>query len=293
MPDAESDRREVAAAFDMRAATYDDSDWHLAYAERLVEVCGIRPGAMVVDACTGTGKAALAASRVPSVVVVGVDISEAMLGRARATAETLKARVAFIRADVVGLSAIFRPHAADVILCSAGLLYLPVDRALADWATVLKPGGRLAFNAMAAGSPPAAALFRSLAAEVGIDVVDRGQALGTAEACRRHVEAAGLRVVRLVEETVPFSGADVAQGWEVHRRMSADALARLAPDVLAGLRDRYDTDLARLTASGEAFRADVRYVVAEAPPQGTSRDELTRPKPPEPSRGTRSGRASS
>jgi hypothetical protein len=104
-----------------------------------------------------------------------------------------------------------------------------------------------------------------LAAEIGVETADRGQPLGTAEACRRHVETAGLRVVRLVEETVPFSVGDLASGWQVHHRMHADALERLAPHVLADLRDRYETGLARLIASGEARRADVRYVVAEAP----------------------------
>ncbi|WP_106539127.1 methyltransferase domain-containing protein [Haloactinopolyspora alba] len=78
----------VAAAFDARAGTYARSDWHVRYAERLVELAAPSPGMHVLDAATGTGFAALAAARAvgPTGRVVGVDVAAGMLDHARRAA---------------------------------------------------------------------------------------------------------------------------------------------------------------------------------------------------------------
>jgi ubiquinone/menaquinone biosynthesis C-methylase UbiE len=78
-------REEIAATFDRRAPGYRDSDWHRASAERLVDLCDLKPGDRVLDAGTGTGFAALHAARKvgPGGRVVGVDISQGMLSETR------------------------------------------------------------------------------------------------------------------------------------------------------------------------------------------------------------------
>lgn len=75
---------EIAATFDTRAGSYAKNDWHRRCAERLVALCDLPVGCRVLDACTGTGFAALAAAQAvgPEGRVYGVDVSDGML-RAR------------------------------------------------------------------------------------------------------------------------------------------------------------------------------------------------------------------
>src|SRR5687768_3081899 len=76
---------EVAILFDARADRYAHDACHRQYAERLVSATPLRPGAIVLDAGTGTGFAARAVSRRvgASGRVLGVDVSAGMLARAR------------------------------------------------------------------------------------------------------------------------------------------------------------------------------------------------------------------
>ena len=78
----------VAEYYSKRSANYDSSEWHMEIARKLVDWSNIRPGAQILDLCTGTGMVALhAASKVgPDGSVLGVDISDEMLDRARANA---------------------------------------------------------------------------------------------------------------------------------------------------------------------------------------------------------------
>jgi ubiquinone/menaquinone biosynthesis C-methylase UbiE len=55
--------QEFGASFDARAERYDQNEWYRACAERLVELSDLGHGAMVLDAGTGTGFAAIAAAR--------------------------------------------------------------------------------------------------------------------------------------------------------------------------------------------------------------------------------------
>ncbi|GAB3899899.1 hypothetical protein GCM10027612_60630 [Microbispora bryophytorum subsp. camponoti] len=141
--------------FDGRAAGYGHLSWHTGYAERLVELAGLTPGMRVLDAATGTGLAALAAARAvgPSGQVVGVDISAGMLQEAdRLCTASGLTNVGYVKADATALDG-FGDEAFDVVLCCAGMLYLPASTAFAAWHRVLKPGGLVCFSAMRAGFP--------------------------------------------------------------------------------------------------------------------------------------------
>jgi SAM-dependent methyltransferase len=104
------------------------------------------PGATVLDVACGPGNVtrALASGVDGNGLVVGVDASETMLGRAVADtpARPGEAEVAYVRCDAVHLP--FRENTFDAVCCF-GALYLFDDpwAALAGMARVLRPGGRI------------------------------------------------------------------------------------------------------------------------------------------------------
>jgi SAM-dependent methyltransferase len=108
---------------------------------------GLSPGDGVLDVACGTGNFTrdFARSVGPDGLVVGIDVSETMLGRAvRDTADAgLLDRAAFVRGDASELP--FRDASFDGVCCFAALhLFADPMRALDRMTAVLTPGGRIA-----------------------------------------------------------------------------------------------------------------------------------------------------
>ncbi|GAA2702242.1 class I SAM-dependent methyltransferase [Actinoplanes palleronii] len=255
------------AVFDQRAASYDKQAWHVRYAERLVELAAPAAGMRVLDAATGTGLAAIAAARAvgPSGHVTGVDISSGMLARAQ---QSITApNVDLLLADASDLPR-FGDGSFDLVLCSAGLLYMPVRTALEEWLRLLVPNGLVAFSTMRAGFPVAARLFRELAARYGLTLTDPALPLGSPARCRSALTAAGFTPVEEVVETIRFSPADLDQAWEAHTRGPHHAaMTLLTPDQVDEFRTTYTTALAALVRSDPdtTLAPEVIYALARRP----------------------------
>jgi SAM-dependent methyltransferase len=124
-------------------------------AAHLVALAHIAPGERVLDVGTGGGVVALAAAAAagPSGRVAGIDISEAMLTRARDAAEGrgLAERLELRAMDAEALA--FGEGTFDAVVSHFALLHLPDPlRALVEMRRVLRPGGRLAVG-VGAGAP--------------------------------------------------------------------------------------------------------------------------------------------
>lgn len=129
----------VAAAFDQRAATYDDNALHRDLADavaRFVPACGIET---VLDVATGTGLVLRAiASRYSPARLIGVDISPGMLEVARAALPTGQ----FLKASADRLPV--TDGSVDLVTCVTAMhLMAEPETVFAEFARVLAADGRL------------------------------------------------------------------------------------------------------------------------------------------------------
>jgi ubiquinone/menaquinone biosynthesis C-methylase UbiE len=254
---------EIAQSFDARAAHYGRSNWHLRSAQRLIDLCHLRPGDRVLDTGTGTGFAAFAAARAVGAQgrVIGVDISGGMLREARnALAQSGLTNLEFMPGDATSLAQ-FGSGSFDAITCATGLLYMNVTEALREWHRLLREGGFVAFSTIAAGSPPGGRLFRECATAFGITLQDPCETLGTPSASRAALEHAGFEVVVIVPEVITFAPEDVQNAWQSNFQSPAyREVTRLSAEDRAAMERAYLAAL--VTHEPGAFaRADILYAI--------------------------------
>ena len=121
---------------------------HVVETQWTVSLLELAPADRVLEIGCGAGRAVeLIAQRVPDGHVTGVDLSRQMVRAAvRRNARAIKAGRATVRqGDVMGLP--FADRQFDKILSIHSLYFWPDhQRAMAELARVLKPGGRLALT---------------------------------------------------------------------------------------------------------------------------------------------------
>lgn len=141
------DRRQVGLDFsdEAQAETYDARQGGSGDADRaLLKRLGLKPHHAMADIGCGTGILACEAAFMCD-QAIGIDISEAMLSRARARAASMGAhRVRFVEASFLSFD--LADESVDLVTTKNALHHLPdfwKGIALSRIARALKPGGRL------------------------------------------------------------------------------------------------------------------------------------------------------
>lgn len=233
-------RQQLLAAYNRVSPGYDTQRYVRVCANRLVELLGLRRGAQVLDAATGTGWAAMAASRTvgPTGQVVGVDMTPGMLQEARRKmAEAHLTNVEVREGDAEHLD-VADDH-FDAVICSSALFFLPhMLEALLEWQRVLKPGGQVAFSTFGALLfQPMGNMLKDRLQTYGVSFPPGrpGQRLTAPEPCRDLLRDAGFSDIEVRTEELGYYLSDANAYWEDTVSWNGgrrDLLSQVPPDKL-------------------------------------------------------------
>ncbi len=197
-PELNKYKQEIADLYTSRSQTYDNSDWHLQIARRLVEYGGVSFGHQVLDIATGTGHVAIAAAQIVGSEgrVVGIDIATGMLDRVRNKAQELNLKnTEFLLADAEALD--FPTNSFDRIFCASAFIWMSdLHAALTHWHKFLKPGGILGIQVFADTAFVGGIVTQKVAEKYGISF-NMSQPTGTVEKCRSLLEQTGFEDVEI------------------------------------------------------------------------------------------------
>ncbi len=113
-------------------------------AARLVKRARVRPQQRVLDVACGTGVVSVTAARLGA-RVTGLDLTPALLERARENARIARVEIEWHEGDVEKLP--FGDAAFDVVVSQYGHIFAPrPEVAIGEMLRVLKPGGTIAFS---------------------------------------------------------------------------------------------------------------------------------------------------
>ncbi|WP_026733786.1 class I SAM-dependent methyltransferase [Fischerella sp. PCC 9605] len=194
-------KQQIADLYSRRSHNYDESDWHLQIAHRLVEYTQIISGQQVLDIATGTGMVAIEAAQIVGSEgrVVGVDISAGMLEQATRKIEALGlSNIELHLADAETLN--FPANSFDRILCSSALIWMAdIPATLRLWYQFLKPDGLIGFHGFADTAFIAGVVMKEVCKKYGVSLT-YNDITGTADKCYNLLASAGFEEIEVKVE---------------------------------------------------------------------------------------------
>ncbi len=219
--DAGEISRRIAADFDLAAEGYDGPPLRFFpfAADRLALRLAAAPGEKVLDVAAGTGVATLAVAQAvgPAGRVIAIDISERMLERLERKLRQFGIQHVDVH-TMDGARLDFRRDYFHHVVSSFGLAFMPdMEAALREWQRVLRPGGQVMFSSFGAQAfqPMKSLFFARLAAVGGGQRLEPPPRLVEPPECRRLLEAAGYRDVRVETGRIGYHLKNAAEWWEI------------------------------------------------------------------------------
>ncbi|CAI9409941.1 class I SAM-dependent methyltransferase [Aestuariimicrobium sp. T2.26MG-19.2B] len=267
----------VAKVFDSLAGDYDRMgfDFFVPLAQGLVDALDPRPGEVCADLGCGPGTASVLLARrvVPDGKVVGLDVSAAMIDRARSecgAGEASHDTLTFVQGDAQQPDLPERSH--DLVASALVLFFLPDPQAaLSHWVRLLKPGGRLGvstFGPAGEGWNALSALLHRWMPAADPKAAEVSSLFGSDEQLERALQHAGATTVSTSHRRIslPFDGVPA---WERFSRSVGQRAAwmRLSRDDLSEVRSAAEQVLAQ--HGPDAYWQDVRYTIGHRPPAST------------------------
>ncbi len=250
------------AHWSTHADAYDES--LRVYLTHLLDVAAIQPGDAVLDIGCGNGRSTIEAARAASSGrAVGVDLSSAMLARARDTARAEGvANVEFVQADAQVHG--FEPGTFDLSISRFGVMFFAdAVAAFTNIARALKPNGRIAWivwrslgeNEVFSEIRGAIAIGRDLpVAPAGVPspfgLADREFAMGA-------LDAAGFSAIEFEPRNATYyAGADTDAAFAF---LAGLGFTRFATDDLDDADRAHAFDALRATVDAHAGADGVRF----------------------------------
>jgi ubiquinone/menaquinone biosynthesis C-methylase UbiE len=143
-------RERAVATYNAAADSYDDganSFWGR-FGRRTIERLDLKRGDEVLDVCCGSGASAIPAAQAvgPEGSVLGIDLAERLLEKARAKAKVHRLEnVEFRIGDMLDLR--LAESRFDAVVCVFGIFFVPdMAAAVRELWKVVRPGGKLAIT---------------------------------------------------------------------------------------------------------------------------------------------------
>lgn len=273
-------KRSVAGIFHRASSTYDHAGpgFFAHFGRQLVNHAKLPPHARVLDVASGRGAVLFPASEAMGSMgfVTGIDLAE---GMTRETAREITQR-GLTNAEIRLMDAEhldFPAATFDVVLCGFALFFFPqLERALAEFRRVLKPGGRIAVstwgrkfddewewvNALAQKYLPPPPQEESGSSDEPV--------FDTPEGMRMIFETAGFVDIRCLSEIAEFDYGTLENWWE--SLWSHGGRARLeriekagGPEALAQYKKEWMEQMVARKGSDLRQSFDVLYTLAVNP----------------------------
>jgi len=214
-------KQRVTSVFEAIASGYDNPpmQFFAFAADRTVSELNLKPGQYVLDIATGTGAVAsrCAQAIIPGGQVLAIDLSEAMMSKARLKANHLGlTNIEFIKMDADRLEIV--DDYFDYSICAFGLFFIPdMGKALYQWKRVVKPGGTVLFTSFSDQAfSPMSKLFIEQLESYGVQLNDpplSSHRLADPQVCQKLLEDIELDSIKIVKHQVGYYLQCVDDWW--------------------------------------------------------------------------------